>query len=386
MPTTVTKHTTPAARFVLGMILTATLTLSASVNAQQQPAPAPGAPGYTRVQGQDTGAPPLPAVSGLRALIDHREEMRKLIQGISNYGRQQKNGFMVLARDAEELIIKRDLQDDKIISPARTLMRSVDGVLYDGVFLGHKVIGQAPTPEYQAQMLENIERAKLAGLTVLTLDFATQPQSIDAIYKAARERGLIAAVAPHSTANLIEVPPYPRRPNAENPNNILSLNDVKNFVYLSDPAAYGRQDQFALKIHDTNFDLVIVDPFSGREPLSKQAVETLKYKKLGARRLVFARMDIGTAASYRYYWKEDWKEGSPSWIANPYPGDPDRHFVEYWNPEWQQLMFGNPQSYVFGLISQGYDGVLLEGMHNYLVFEGNVEIEQEFAPLAVAPK
>ena len=82
MPTTVTKHTTPAARFVLGMILTATLTLSASVNAQQQPAPAPGAPGYTRVQGQDTGAPPLPAVSGLRALIDHREEMRKLIQGI----------------------------------------------------------------------------------------------------------------------------------------------------------------------------------------------------------------------------------------------------------------------------------------------------------------
>lgn len=386
MPTKTSNHTTTAATFALAMALSGIITLPATVNAQQQPAPGAPTPGYTRVQGQDTGALPLPAVSGLRALIDHREEMRKLIQGISNYGRQQKNGFMVIARDAEELIIKRDLQDDKIISPARTFMRSIDAIMYDGVFLGHKVIGQAPPPEYQTQMLENIERAKLSGLTILTLDFATQPQSIDAIYKAARARGLIAAVAPHSTANLTEIPPYPRRPSAENSNNILALNDVKNFVYLSDPAAFGRQDQFALKIHDTNFDLIIVDPFSGREPLSQQAVQTLKYKKLGARRLVFARMDVGTAASYRYYWKEDWKEGSPSWIANPYPGDPDRHFVEYWNPEWQNLMFGSPQSYVFGLIKQGYDGVLLEGLRNYLVFEGNVEIEQEFAPLADAPK
>jgi len=265
-------------------------------------------------------------------------------------------------------------------------MRSIDGVMYDGVFLGYKVIGQAPPPEIQTRLLGNIDRAKQAGLTVMTMDYATQPKSIDAIYSAARKRDLVAAVVPHATANLIEIPPYPRRPNAENPKNILALSDVKNFIYLSDPAAYGRQDQFALKIHDTNFDLVIVDPFSGREPLSKKAVETLKYKKLGARRLVIARMDIGTAASYRYYWKQDWREGFPRWIANPYPGDPDRYFVEYWNPEWQQLMFGNPQSYLYGLIAQGYDGVLLEGMRNYLVFEGNVEVEQEFAPLAAAPK
>ena len=161
---------------------------------------------------------------------------------------------------------------------------------------------------------------------------------------------------------------------------------MRNFLYLSDPAAFGRQDEFALEIHGTNFDLVIVDPFSGREPLSKSAVERLKYKKLGARRLVFARMDIGTAASYRFYWQSGWGEGSPGFIANPYPGDPDRYFVEYWNPGWQDVIFGNPQSFLYGLIAQGYDGVLLEGMRNYLVFEGNVEIDQEFAPIAESAK
>jgi cysteinyl-tRNA synthetase, unknown class len=191
-------------------------------------------------------------------------------------------------------------------------------------------------------------------------------------------------VAHRPSTDLIEIPPYPHRPNNENSNNILALGDVKNFVYLSDPAAFGRQDQFALKIHDTNFDLIIVDPFSGRDPLSKAAVETLKYKKLGARRLVFARMDIGTVASYRYYWQDGWREGNPSWIANPYPGDPDRYFIEYWDPAWKDLMYGNPQSYLYGLITQGYDGVILEGMRSYLVFEGNVEVEQEFAPLAAA--
>jgi cysteinyl-tRNA synthetase len=375
----------PATKTALKSIICAAFALPLAVltvcsaTAQQ---PGPGDPGYVRVQGQDGGLAPPPVINTRAALVDHREEMRGFIQRLATYARQQKPNFIVVVRDAEELIIKRNLQDENIISPARTFTRSVDAVVYDGVFLGHKVIGEAPPPELQQQFLASIDRAKAAGLPVLTIDYATEPKSIDAVYKAAHARGLTAFVAHHPTSQMTEIPPYPRRPNDENSQNVLAMKDVKNFVYLSDPAAFGRQDQFALKMHDTNFDLIIVDPFSGRDPLSKTAVETLKYKKLGARRLVFARLDIATAASYRYYWKGDWGEGSPSFIANPYPGDPDRYFVEYWNPAWQQVISGGPESFVYGLIAQGYDGVLLEGMRNYLVFEGNVEVEQEFAPLA----
>ncbi len=79
-----------------------------------------------------------------KALIDHREEMRNFIQGIADYARAQKRGFAVVARGAGELIIKRDVQDEKIISPARTFIRSIDGVMFDGVFAGYQMIGKAP--------------------------------------------------------------------------------------------------------------------------------------------------------------------------------------------------------------------------------------------------
>ncbi|MDA0997507.1 MAG: hypothetical protein O2944_04775 [Proteobacteria bacterium] len=184
---------------------------------------------------------------------------------------------------------------------------------------------------------------------------------------------------------LTELPPYPKRPYNENPNNILTLRDAKNFTYISDPSAFGRQDEFALQVHGNNFDMIIVDPFHGREPLSAKAVETLKYKKLGARRLVLARIDIGTASSYRYYWGPDWKEGSPAFIAAPYPTDPDRYFVEYWRPSWKQIIFGNDKSYLYGIIRQGYDGVVLDGLRTFRFFEAGEESLKEFAPLAMTP-
>lgn len=376
----------PTTKTALKPLSVLMISLLCGVPAFAQQQPQPGEPGYVRVQGQDPATGTLDQIlAPARDFIDYREEMRVFIQRISNYARQQKRNFLVVARDASELIIKRNVQDESIVAPARTFTRSVDAVMYDGVFRGHRAVGQAPSPDLQSQVFGNIDRAKRAGLPVLVLDFASQPAVIDQVYRSAEQRGLVAAVAHRPNTDLTEIPPYPRRPNDENPNNVLAMKDVRNFVYLSDPAAFGRQDQFALEIHDTNFDLVIVDPFSGRDPLTKQAVETLKYKKLGARRLVFARMDIGSAASYRYYWQPGWGEGAPGFIARPYPNDPDRYFVEYWQPGWQQVIFGDTQSYLYGLIAQGYDGVVLEGLRSYLAFEGNVEVEQEFAPMAAAP-
>ncbi|MCH7832210.1 MAG: Hsp70 family protein [Proteobacteria bacterium] len=136
-------------------------------------------------------------------------------------------------------------------------------------------------------------------------------------------------------------------------------------------------------MHDTNYDLLIVDVFHGREPLGKQAVATLKYKKLGARRLVYASVDVGAAASFRYYWKANWGEGSPMWIKAPVRGDPDSYHVEFWRPEWQRIIAGDTQSYVYGIIAQGFDGVVLTGIEEaYRFFEGAEEQEEE--PTAAA--
>ena len=366
---------------VIGVIVAAVLSVTSAQS--QQPQQNEGGPGFTRIQGltQDSPLLPPPTLSG--PLIDYREQMRGLVQEIATYARTLNPAFLTVARDAGELMIKRGVQDDRVISPARTFTRSIDGVMFDGVFLGHRVFGQEPPREFRDQTLDRINRAQRNGLPVLIQDYALNREQIDRVLELADQIGVVANVTNRRRAEMTEIPPHPRRPNKENPNNILSLNDVQNFLYISDPSAFGRQDQFALKIHDTNFDLVIVEPFAGRDPLSRRAIETMKYKKLGARRLVFAKMDIGSVASYRYYWQPGWAEGTPSWIAEPFPDDPDRYFAEYWNPGWQQVIVGNPNSFIYGLVAQGYDGVLVEGLRNYLAFEGNVEIADEFAPMGM---
>jgi len=155
------------------------------------------------------------------------------------------------------------------------------------------------------------------------------------------------------------------------------MTDAKNFLYLGDSSGFGRQDEFALKIHDTNYDIIAVNIMHGRTPLSRQAVETLKYKKLGSKRLVLAHVDIGSAAAYDYYWQDGWREGSPSWIASPLKDNPDRYYVQYWRQEWQNLLYGDTNSYVYGLIAQGFDGVILTGLETYKYFIGGDSGEEE---------
>ena len=175
---------------------------------------------------------------------------------------------------------------------------------------------------------------------------------------------------------LNRLPEHPSRPFNENPSSVVSLGQVKNFAQIRESSPFGVQQEFVLKMHDTNYDLIIVDVFHKRIPLSKRAVETLKYKKTGGRRLVLAHVDIGSAASYLFYWKPRWQEGSPLWISAAFPDDPDKYHVEYWRSEWQQIITGNTKSYIYGIIDQGFDGVVLDGMEGYRFFEGGGELEE----------
>ena len=190
-------------------------------------------------------------------------------------------------------------------------------------------------------------------------------------------------------AELGSLPPYPKRPFGEDSKSTLSLKDVSTFAYITNSAAFGRESEFAMKMHGTNYDLMVVDVMHGRKPLSKRAVVTLKYKQICGKRLVFATANISAAASYRFYWKDTWREGSPDWISAPLRDDPDSHYVQFWRPEWQRLITGDTKSYIYGLVALGFDSVVLEGMEDaYRFFETGGEEEEETppaAPVAAAP-
>ena len=135
---------------------------------------------------------------------------------------------------------------------------------------------------------------------------------------------------------------------------------------------YGSRGEWLLAAGSNNYDVVVIDAFfNGTEPLSKEEVHGLKFKELGARRLVLAWLNISYASDDRFYWERNWGVGNPSWIVGRHPERPGTFAVEYWHPRWRSII----GIYFAGLMDLGFDGVLLNGADAYLRFEAMTPLE-----------
>ena len=329
--------------------------------------------GYSRIQGVDKDKKKKPkSIQGLTT--DFREEMRLFVQRISKFARGYNPNFIVIANGGLDLIGKRDEIDQRKTSPARAYIRSLDGIMQKGIFFSEETNEEpfgAPTDIFiQEKLIKLAEKAKNLGLRVFTLDFSKDIKSINKVEKLTNQRGFVSLVVESPAIDIQKLPSYPTPPFRENSESILALGMAKNYITITNSAPFGRQDIFALKMHETNYDMIAVEILHGRRPLSRRAVETLKFKKIGTRRLALAYMDIGLGASYHYYWKPGSRPGFPPWINEPEPNDPDRYRVEYWRQGWQNIIYGDTNSYTYGLIAQGFDGVILSGLDTYKYFEG----------------
>ena len=326
----------------------------------------------------------LPPPIGLET--DTREKMRKFIQSITIFARSYNPNFSIITHGALELLIKRDIVDENEYYPARTFMRTIDGVMTNGMFFSEKIFGEPVSDKIKAKKHKLLEIAKSNGLPVFVIDFGTERKTIIDSFRLNRERNYISTILPAPLAKLSNLPSYPPRPFGEHSRSIISLKDVSTFAYVTNSAQYGKQDEFVMKMHNNNYDLMITEVMHGRKPLSARAVETLKYKKVGGKRMVFAKVNIGLAANHQFYWKSSWREGSPSWIKDPKRSNKDNYFVEFWDPEWQQIFYGDTNSYIYGLVKLGFDGVLLEGIEEAYRFFEYGEKEQETTKTPIRTK
>jgi cysteinyl-tRNA synthetase, unknown class len=134
---------------------------------------------------------------------------------------------------------------------------------------------------------------------------------------------------------------------------------VKNFLYQlqhADPQRIG----------GTAFDLVVV-PIStaGSSP---KVIPTLK-RSPGGPKIVLCYMSIGQTENYRWYWNPDWIKHPPEWLDVPdgvWAGD---RWVRYWMPEWQRIIYGNPDAYLDRILTLGFDGVYLDRVDAYWYYQ-----------------
>lgn len=304
------------------------------------------------------------------ALREPLQDMRDFISDIAAYGRKIKPSFVVVV-DGLPLVADVDELDHKKLNPNVAFMENIDGVLVDGLRHPH----DGPREEdAQARIEELAKIAQNNRLAILTIEH-TDPENAGAAIARDQADQYIPFVP--TTALMDTIPRVPTRPVSENGNSIADLASVKNHLVIRDSSQFGTPTQYLNKVRNTNYDLLVTDIYHGRQTLGRKTIENLKFKLLGAKRMVLATIDIAHTSPFHFYWKPEWTQGSPRFIDEPVRGDKTRHYTRYWYSGWRDIIMGNRQSYVFGLISQGFDGIVIRGTGAYRLFDGSLEEEME---------
>lgn len=110
-------------------------------------------------------------------------------------------------------------------------------------------------------------------------------------------------------------------------------------------------------VRTSSFELAVVDPFDD-DGVPWPAAEV---GSAAQGRWLVAYVSMGAAESYRPYWQDGWKVGSPAWLLREDPDWPGNFDVAYWDPEWQKIALAQLDR----VIAQGFGGVYMDLIDAY---------------------
>jgi cysteinyl-tRNA synthetase len=307
----------------------------------------------------------------LQEIPNYRAYMREIVEDLADYAEKRDPNFVIVTRPGFDLLswsrrefdlteIKRDptlrIPSDAILqvgTPIRRYIQSIDAFLLNGQFCAPLRVPGADLAAMLAQ-----------GLKAMTVEHCSSPEAATAALQSAVRMGVVSHIDLDDTDDFARVPT--RRPSPENARNVETMLGARNMVMLLDSREYATRDEWLAAMAATNYDVLVTEAFyKGNRSLTKAEVHRLKFKEMGARRLVLARMSVGYAEDERFYWERDWRIGAPTWIQALGPDRPGQYVVEYWNPAWKAII----GRYFAGLLDLGFDGVVLDGVEAYRRWE-----------------
>ena len=295
---------------------------------------------------------------------DYRQDMRDFVIAISKYSKNRDAGFIIIPQNGHDIL---SLENGSTGPPAMDYMNAIDGVGQEDLYYGYED-DDKPTPVAEKEWLMSLlDLAEENGVQTLVTDYCYTEKKMDDSYKWNAEKDYISFAANHR--NLDNIPSFPMEPYNANDEDIDSLSDARNFLYLLEPSSFTTKEEYLSAIRDTEYDVLIIDAFYGNKTLNPDDVSSLKTKKCGGSRLIISYMSIGEAEDYRYYWQEDWKVGSPDYLDKENPVWEGNYKVMYWDPDWQKIIFGSEDSYLDKILASGFDGVYLDIIDAFEYYE-----------------
>lgn len=295
---------------------------------------------------------------------DNAIRMQLFVEDISAYARSVKNkngdpvnpNFIIIPQNGAELAYNDTEQSEGLRT---SYVDAIDGIGIEELFYFEKL----DIDQERLAMLR-----ELKGKTkIMVSDFVSDNNNISHALKLNHDEGFIAFPRAKDNYNY-EYIPSSLIPN-ENANDIGSLSEAQNYLYFigPNPDKYPTKEQMIAAIKLTNYDVVLIDLFSYENAFTEPEIQQLKTKANNGKRLVISYISVGSAEKYRYYWQKGWRRGSPSWIKKNYSGYPDEFWVEFWNQEWQNIIY----DYIDKIIDAGFDGAYLDNVEAYYFLENN---------------
>lgn len=298
---------------------------------------------------------------------DFRQDMREFVQNISAYAKARVPGFLVIPQNGGELLTQ---DGEEFGLPSEDYIDALDGVGREDLYYGYDDDNQ-PTPASETVYMEAfLNTAEACGVEVMVTDYCWNHAYVDDSYNRSALNGYISFAA--DFRELHHIPEYPVLPYNINADDVSSLHEARNFLYIINPVLYADKAAFIFALQATDYDLLLIDLFfDGDIILNAQEVESLKFKDNGGKRLVVAYMSIGEAEDYRYYWQTEWDNDPPDWLGDENPDWPGNFKVHYWDKQWQGIIYGNSDSYLDKIIAAGFDGVYLDIIDAFEYWEEN---------------
>lgn len=298
------------------------------------------------------------------ASVNYKEEMIRLIEQIGVYSRAKKRSFQIIGNNGLDLFRAEEVG----AASQQRLLNSVDGVIMEGFFYGWEMQDDRRTPASIRNQLSNALAVPInRGLPILNIDYCQDRRNVVRAYQFSGQQDFVNFAA--DSRQLDRIPRYLKPINQENSADVHNLRQVRNFLVLFNPDNFPTRQDYLNSLRDTNYDLIIIDMYCKGEPLSAADVASLKVKKNGAARMVFAYMSVGEAEDYRTYWQPAWSKSPPGWIQEQNPDWPGNFKVRYWVCDWKKILFGSPDSYLDMILDKGFDGAFLDVIDAFEYFE-----------------
>ena len=297
-------------------------------------------------------------------LEERPDLMQKFVIDIAEYAREINPDFIIIPQNGVELAFNEIKPKNGINTD---YIDAIDGIGIEELFYN----GNLNPVDDRNDMLDKLSRIKTQSakpITIMVSDYINSNSYLANAFDYSSNNDFICFPRIRDNRYYDSIPPgtwdYPV--GFFNDSDITELKDAKNYLYLISNNNYRPRSSMLNAIKETDYDVILIDMFYDGLAFTPFEVEALKTKANGGKRLVISYINIGSAETYRYYWNSSWRIGSPSWIRKTYSKEySDEYYVKFWDPAWQNIIYGNDGSYIKKIINAGFDGAYLDNVEAY---------------------